>query len=162
TGSTTVMAGTLRVSNQTGSATGTGSVKVNAGNLAGKGIISGGVTIGTGSGAGAILAPSAGSNQPTTLALQSTVTCKADSTYTCRLNTKTGRADQVIAKRISIETGAQFDLEPVGNKKLTSGAVFIAISITSLNPIAGTFANLADGSILTVGRNKYQVSYEGG
>lgn len=37
-----------------------------------------------------------------------------------------------------------------------------ANSNTSANPIAGTFANLADGSTLTVGRNNYEVSYEGG
>jgi hypothetical protein len=40
--------------------------------------------------------------------------------------------------------------------------VFTAISNTSATPISGTFANLADGSTLTVGRNNYQVSYSGG
>jgi hypothetical protein len=40
--------------------------------------------------------------------------------------------------------------------------MFIAISNTSANPIAGTFANLSDGSTFTAGRNNYQVSYSGG
>ena len=71
-----------------GSSTGTGSVNVNAGTLGGKGMISGPVTIGTGSGSGAILAPSVGSKQPLTLSLSNTLTCKADSTYTCQLSTQ--------------------------------------------------------------------------
>ena len=47
TGGTTVSAGTLLVSNKTGSGTGTGAVTVNAGTLGGSGIITGAVTIGT-------------------------------------------------------------------------------------------------------------------
>jgi len=40
--------------------------------------------------------------------------------------------------------------------------VFTAISNTSSDPIAGTFANLPDDSTFTVGPNSYQVTYEGG
>ena len=68
----------------------------------------------------------------------------------------------MIANGVTIESGAQFDLQPVGNKQLIIGTVFTAINNTSANPIAGTFANLPDGSIFTVGRNNYRVSYEGG
>ena len=35
----------------------------------------------------ALLAPSLGSKQPLTLSLSNTLTCKADSTYTCQLST---------------------------------------------------------------------------
>ncbi len=76
TGSTTINAGTLLVSNTTGSATGTGAVKVNAGTLGGGGKISGPVTIGTGNGAGAILAPAGGTRK------QATFTAKAPSLST--------------------------------------------------------------------------------
>jgi len=62
-GVTTVNAGVLRAANKTGSATSTGAVNVNAGTLGGKGTIVGPTTIGTGSGAGAFLAPSVGSKQ---------------------------------------------------------------------------------------------------
>jgi hypothetical protein len=58
--------------------------------------------------------------------------------------------------------GAQFDLNTVGNKKMTAGKIFTAISNTAVTPISGTFANLADGSIVTVGVNKLQVNYSGG
>jgi autotransporter-associated beta strand protein len=162
TGATTVTAGTLRVSNQTGSATGTGAVRVSAGTLGGQGIIAGLVTMGTGSSAGAVLAPSAGSNRLAILTIQRALTFKADSTYTYKLNTRNPSADQVIAKGVTIESGAQFSFQSFGNRRLPSGTIFIAISNTSANPINGTFANLPDGSTFTAGRNNYQASYEGG
>ena len=151
----------LKVSNKAGSSTGTGAVKVNAGTLGGKGIIAGAVTVGTGTGAGAFLEPSVGTNKPGTLTIQKAVTFKADGSYTYEVNTKKAKADQVVANGVTIESGAQFDFTAVANKKLAAGTVFTAISNTSANSISGTFANLVDGSIFT-GRNSYQVSYSGG
>src|SRR5207302_5639925 len=57
TGNTTVTAGVLGISNKRGSGAGTGSVNVQAGTVAGKGIMSGALALGTGSGSGAFLAP---------------------------------------------------------------------------------------------------------
>jgi autotransporter-associated beta strand protein len=162
TGGTTVTVGTLRVNNPTGSATGNGPVKVQAGTLGGKGTIAGPVTIGTGSGTGAVLAPSVGVGQLAILTLQRTLTFKADGTYAYKLNTNNASADQLIAHRVSIQSGAQFSFQPLGNRRLPIGSIFTAISNTSANPIAGTFANLPDGSTFTAGRNNFQVSYEGG
>ena len=118
--------------------------------------------LGTGNGAGAFLAPRSGSNQPATVTIKKRLTFKADSTYTYNLNTNNARADQVIAKGITIEGGAQFDFQPVANRRLTIGTIFTAIINTSANPIAGTFANLPEGSTFTAGRNNFQVSYSGG
>ena len=42
------------------------------------------------------------------------------------------------------------------------GTVFTTIDNTSVTSISGTFVNLADGSIFTVGSNTFQASYEGG
>jgi len=137
-------------------------VKVNAGTIGGKGIMAGTVTIGQGNGTGAVLAASIGSNQPATLALRKTLTFKADSTYSYKLNTNNARADQVIAKGVTIEAGAQFNFQAVANRQLTIGTVFTAINNTSANPITATFVNLPDNSTFTAGRNNYQVSYEGG
>ena len=135
---------------------------MNAGTLGGKGIIAGVVTIGTGSGIGAVLAPSVGSNHPAILTIQRALTFKADSTYTYKLNTRTPSADQVVAKGLTIESGAQFSFQQIGNARLSSGSVFAVINNTSAVPITGTFANLPDGSAFTAGRNSYQVSYSGG
>lgn len=158
---TVIIEGGLKVDNTTGSGTGTGPVAVDGGILGGKGIIAGSVTVGTGSGTGAFLAPSIDANRPATLTIQSALTFKADSTYTYKLNTKRAMADQAIANGVTIESGVQFNFTPVANKRLTAGTIFTAISNTSANPITGAFANLPDGSTFTVGRNNYQVSYSG-
>ena len=94
TGNTTVSAGMLAVSNGDGSATGTGSVNVQAGALGGKGIISGAVAIGTGSGNGALLAPAARTNVQATLTIQSALTFNADAIYNCSFRAKRNRADR--------------------------------------------------------------------
>lgn len=162
TGGTIVSAGVLRLNNRTGSATGTGTVTVQAGTLGGNGTVGGAITLGTGNGAGAFLAPSVGAHQTATFTLSNALRFQADSTYAYKLNTRIGEADQVIADGITIQNGAQFRLQSVSNKQLTIGTIFMAISNTSANPIVGTFANLPDNSNFTAGPNNYQASYEGG
>jgi autotransporter-associated beta strand protein len=162
TGMTTVSAGVLRASNRNGSATGTGAVNVNAGTLGGQGTVTGPTTIGTGSGAGALLQPGVGASKPTTLSIQGLLTLKSDSTYAYKLNTNKAKADQVVANGVTIQSGAQFSFNAVANKRLQRGQIFTAISNTSASPISGTFANLPDGSTFTAGRNKFEVSYSGG
>jgi autotransporter-associated beta strand protein len=160
-GGTTVMAGTLLVGNRSESGTGRGAVQVDVGILGGDGIIAGAVTIGTGSGPGAFLAPGKGANNPTTLTIQSALTFNTDATYIYKLNTKKAKADQVIANGVTISNGAQFSFKTVANKKLTNGKVFTVINNTAATPIAGTFSNLADGTTFTQGRNSFQVDYQG-
>jgi hypothetical protein len=46
--------------------------------------------------------------------------------------------------------------------RLSVGTAFTLISNTAATPIAGTFANLPDGSIITIKGNKFRASYEGG
>jgi autotransporter-associated beta strand protein len=159
---TTIRAGGLKVNNERGSGTGTGPVGVLAGTLGGSGIIAGPTTIGTGRGTGAYLQTGKGASNLSTLTIQSTLIFKSDGTYVCKLNTNKAKADQVLANGVTIEAGALFDLNTVGNTKLTANKVFTAISNTATTPISGSFANLADGSTLTVGVNKLQVSYSGG
>ncbi len=43
-----------------------------------------------------------------------------------------------------------------------SATVFTIIDNTSSSAISGTFANLTEGAIVTVGSNNYQASYSGG
>jgi autotransporter-associated beta strand protein len=162
TGGTTVSSGVLLVNRSGSSGTGTGPLAVNAGTLGGNGTIAGAVTVGTGTGAGAFLSPGQAATRLITLRIQSSLTFKADATYSYRLSTRKVTADQVVANGVTIESGAQFSFQAVANKRLSVGSVFTAINNTSANPIAGTFANLPDGSTFTSGRNNYQVSYEGG
>jgi autotransporter-associated beta strand protein len=162
TGGTVVNEGTLKVANTSGSGTGSRDVQVNAGTLEGKGIIAGAVTVGTGSGTGAFLAPGAGARKTNTLTIQGALTIKADGTYSYRVKTKRAEADQVIANGVTIESGAQFSFKQLANQQVTAGTVFTAIDNTSTNPIAGTFANLPDDSTFVVGNNTYQADYQGG
>lgn len=135
---------------------------VKAGTLGGSGTIGGKITIGTGRSTGAYLNPSVGLKQPVTLTIQNKVTFKADATYTCRLSTRTGSADEVTASGVTIESSAQFDFHSIGNRKLAAGASFTVINNTSADPISGPFSNLADGSTITAGNNTFLVSYSGG
>ena len=162
TGGTIVTAGGLVIKNTTGSGTGTGAVQINRGILAGSGTIAGPVNVGIGSGTGAFLTPGMGASTATTLTIQSAVTFKADGTYTCRLNTKKTKADQLIANGVTIESGAQFAFKVTGDEQLRVGKSCMVISNTAATPISGTFANLPDGSTFTIGPNTFQASYEGG
>jgi autotransporter-associated beta strand protein len=164
TAGTTVSAGTLVVANISGSATGTGPVSVNAGTLGGSGIISGAVTVGTGSGNGAFLAPAHGGNKQLTLTIQGSLTFNSDSTYTYTFKARGNRSkiDKVIAKGVTINGGATINLSGTAQGQLTQGMVLTLIKNTAATPINGTFSNLADGSIVTINGNNLQASYEGG
>jgi autotransporter-associated beta strand protein len=162
TAGTTISAGVLRVTNRAGSGTGAGPVNVTAGTLGGSGTIAGPVTIGSGSGPGASLAPSVSVSRPATLTIQDTLSFKQESSYAYQLNTKKSKADQVTACGVTIENGAEFSFHPIAQRRLALGTSFLIINNTSATPIGGTFANLPDGTVLTVGRNKLQASYEGG
>jgi hypothetical protein len=156
------MQGQLLISNTTGSGTGTGPVNVDSGTLGGTGIIAGPVIIGTGAGSGAFLAPGARANIVGTLTLQRSILFQNDALYQCEINTNRAAADQVKADGVTINTGAVFSLTAFGNMILTQDTVLTAINNTAATPISGAFANLPDGSTVTVGANKLQASYSGG
>ncbi|MGH8092849.1 MAG: beta strand repeat-containing protein [Chthoniobacterales bacterium] len=161
TGGTTVNAGTLIVSNRNGSGTGTGAVSITADvTLGGSGIISGAVTLFN----GAFLAPAHGTKAQSTFTIQSPLIFNTGSTYTYTFKAKGNKAktDKVIANGVTINSGATFNFSGTAQGTLTQGLVLTAISNTAATPIAGSFSNLADGAILTVGANHFQASYEGG
>ena len=159
TGGTFVEGGILLANNRNGSATGTGPIQVNAGTLGGIGTISGAVTIGSGSGSGAFLAP--GINRRASLTILSSLTFNADGVYNCRLNANTVMSGKVTTEGVTINSGARFFFVTRGNQPLPQGTVFTVINNSSPNPIAGTFANLPDGGIITINGNNFQASYEG-
>ena len=162
-GRTAVDGGTLLVTNATGSATGAGPTNVNLGILGGSGIITGRTTIGSGSGAGAFLAPAGGSNIQATLTIQSRLTFNSDATYICTFKAKKNKArtDRVTANGVTINTGATINLTGQIKGTLRQGLTLTLISNTSANPTSGTFSNLPDGGIVTINGNNLQASYEG-
>jgi autotransporter-associated beta strand protein len=163
-GGTTINRGKLIVNNIGGSGTGSGPVQVDGGWLGGKGMIAGAVTVGTGSGSGAVLAPGYvhGLGSPGALTIQSALTFSVDATYNVDVNSSNATADEVVADGVTINSGAQFSFADIGNGTLPNGTVFTIINNSSATPIAGTFSNLPDGSTFTSNGNTYQVNYEGG
>ena len=163
-GGTTVSAGTLVVANTSGSATGTGAVSVNAGTIGGSGTISGLVTIGTGSGTGAFLAPAHGGKKQLTLTIQGSLTFNADATYTYTFKAKGNRSkiDKVVAKGVTINSGASINLSGTTQGQLTQGTALTLIKNTAATTISGTFSNLPDGGIVNVNGNNFQADYQGG
>ena len=118
------------------------------------------------------LSPGAGVRRPGggggtgTLTIQSTLTFDGFSgngnvIFHFELNSRTARADKVVANGVSI-SGAQISFGGLGGKQFTSGTVFTVIDNTAATPIAGTFENLPDGFIFSANRNNFQASYEGG
>jgi autotransporter-associated beta strand protein len=163
-GGTTIKRGELVVNNRTGSGTGDGPVQVERGTLGGKGTIAGAVTIGTGSGGGAFLAPGYlhGAGKAGALTIQGLLTFNGAGVYEMQVNSSSAMADEVAALGVVINSGAKFAFADIGNSTLPIGTVFTIINNTSATPIAGTFSNLRDGTIFISNRNIYQVSYEGG
>lgn len=164
TGGTVLKQGKLRVNNVSGSAPGSGPLQVNGGGPGGKGIIAGAVTVGTGSGNGAKLAPGYvhGANSPGTLTIQSLLTFNSDGIYVVGVNSSFSLADEVAALGVTINNGAQFAFVDLGSGILFAGTVFMVINNTAANPIEGTFSDLPENSTFTSNGNTYQVSYHGG
>jgi len=158
-GGTTVTQGTLSVGNRV-SATGSGPVAVESGTLAGTGPVAGAVTLGIGTGPGAVLSPESKTSLAI-LTIQSALTFNADATYKCGLNSNRAAADQVAANGVTIN-GGTFSIVDKGTAALPPGIVFTVISNIAATPIGGTFSNLPDGSTITVGNNTFQANYEGG
>ena len=84
-------------------------MNVNAGNLGGKGIVSGAVTVNS----GAFLAPAHGTKTQSTLTIQSPLTFNAGSTYdsTFKAKGKKAKTDKVIANGVTINGGANVTIE---------------------------------------------------
>ena len=162
TGGTTVKAGTLLVDNTTGSATGTGQVRVDSGALGGNGTISGAVTIGSDtSGNGSFLTPGQSFNRPGTITLLSSLTFASDGFFNVGL-ARNGVAGRVNANGVTIQEGAQFGFFNNRGVAVPVGTVLILINNTSAAPIAGVFDNLPDGLVFTDHGNTFTVDYEGG
>jgi autotransporter-associated beta strand protein len=161
-GGTTIEGGRLWVNNMSGSGTGSGGVQVNAGTLGGRGTISGAVTVGTRSGAGAVLAPGRRGGRPgNPLTIQSTLTFNFDATYEVGLTSLHAVADKVLARGVRIR-GAQIAFDDSASGVLPPGTAFTLIDNMATSPLSGTFSNLPDNSTVTVGNNTFQASYEGG
>lgn len=165
TGGTNVNRGELTVKNNHGSATGTGTVKVNAGTLSGSGKISGLTIIGRGIGPNGSLSPGqiGGGRTIGTLAIDDRLTFDSTGILLYEIDTDLAIADKVVAKGVVfLNGGGFFSLVSRGNGTLPIGTVFRVIDNTSSAAINGEFSNLPDNATLTEGGNTYRVNYQAG
>jgi autotransporter-associated beta strand protein len=155
-GATSVAGGFLKISNQSGSATGSGTVKIFEGaTLGGDGIV-GGNLIAARHGT---VAPGTGT---ATMTVKRKVTFSGASYYVWRVKTISTQADKLIARGAIISRNAFFTSIGIGSTALPPGTVFTAIENSSSAPISGTFRNLPDGGTVHIGNNTFQANYEGG
>jgi autotransporter-associated beta strand protein len=159
-GGTTINGGSLLANNRSGSATGVGRVRVNRGVLGGNGqIVVGPVTLAS---TRASLEPGGAKNTVGALTLVCPLTFLTDSSYNVDLDTVAATADKVIAQGVTLGNSARINVLAMGSSTIASGTVFTLIDNTAPTPISGSFANLPDGSLLTVGSNTLKASYSGG
>ncbi|PTX96025.1 hypothetical protein DB345_09490 [Spartobacteria bacterium LR76] len=160
-GGTTVSAGTLLVSNTSGSGTGTGAVSVTAGTFGGTGQVSGAVTIGNGTG-GSDSFIVAGNGSIGTFTTSSSLSLNSDATFTFELNSSAATADKLVANGVVLNASSVFAFSDLGASVLTLGTAFTIIDNTSASAISGTFSNLTEGETLTIGSNQFEATYLGG
>lgn len=158
-GGTAIDDGALIVTTKGASPTGSGDVAVNQGTLGGTSRLSGAILAGTGGGA-AFLAP--GVNGIGTLTTRKSLLLSNSSTYLCEIDARRGRADSLSARGVTILSESTFSLINLNQHRLPIGMSFVVINNIAAQGISGTFANLADQSTITAGRNTFQANYAGG
>jgi hypothetical protein len=115
-----------------------------------------------GEGLEAFVAPGEAAGGSGRLEIAGALSFFADANYVWNVQPAAAMADQVIANGVVIGEGALFSAVALDNGLLPVGIMLTAIENSSATPISGSFTNLADGAIITVGANSYQASYEGG
>jgi len=157
TGATTVAAGALLVNNTTGSGTGSGSVAVTAGELGGRGFISGSVSVGNGTGtADAVLSPGDGIGSLRTGALA----FLSDGAFKFELNSTLQESDQVFASGAVSLGNAVFSGVDFGSATLPEDFRFVLIENTSSASTTGQFFNLSEQNPVQIGQNHFVIEYD--
>jgi len=158
TGGTTISGGGLVVRNPNGSATGSGAVQVDAGNLGGSGIIAGPVTVGTTSGLLAELSPGEKERKLEAITLLSTLAFNPVGIYRFEFNSDNAIADQVIANGVIIRTGAHFFPADLGSSILpreelydSTVGTWLATGGLAKTRYFHTATLLLDGKVLVAG-----------
>ena len=104
--------------------------------LGGPGKISGAVTIGSATRFGTISPGLAG--RPGRLTISRTIIFKQFGIYNADLDSDTVKADQVVARGVTIGSGATANIGDLGTGILTSGTVFTIINNTANTAISGS------------------------
>lgn len=154
-GATTVTGGTLLI-DSTGQIT--SNTRVVAGTIGGIGACTGSVTIGTGTGSGAMLTPgSQGIGKFTTGQL----TLLQDAVYLAELNTESGAGDQVNAPGVVLNN-PRLVITGIGAGSTAPGAAYTLVNNTGAAAVSGIFDSLPEMSLITVNGLNFRITYRGG
>lgn len=153
-GNTTVTGGTLLI-DSTGQITSNTSVV--AGTIGGIGKCTGAVTVGTGAGTGAMLAPgSQGIGKFTTGLL----TLQRDAIYLAELNAN-GNGDQVSVSGIVLNN-PRLTIIGTGTTTIPEGTSYTIVDNTGTATVSGIFDSLPEMSLVRVNGLNFRISYKGG
>jgi autotransporter-associated beta strand protein len=158
-GRTAVTAGTLLVSNTSGSGTGTGNVQIyTSGTLAGTGTVSGRVSVNS----GGTVAPGPIAS-PGILTVGNNVAFSAGSAFAVRLNASTvGTGYGQLVANGSLDLGsANLIVNFLNGYNPANGDKDFIINKTSSGPITNTFSGLPEGSTINFAAYSAQISYRG-
>jgi len=157
-GTTTIKKGKFLLNNNSTSGAFASPVIVEEGAFGGTGKSSASATIGTGNGPGAVLEP--GSDAVGTLTIGA-LTMKADATYKAELNLGTAAGDKVITPSVTLLNRPVLSLSSIAGT-LPEGTAYTLIDNAGTSPIVGTFKDLPEMSLVSVGGYNFRITYIGG
>lgn len=133
-------------------------VTVNAGTLGGSGTIAAVLTIGTGAGTGATIAPG---NSVGTLTTTAATSLLSDATYAVEYSSPTPAFDKLVTNGLTLQN-ARLTLTDLGSGTALPTGTWTIVDNTGSGPVSGTFLGLAEGATLVSGVNTFVISYLGG
>lgn len=156
-GTTTVKDGKFLLINNPVNGTFISAVVVEKGAFGGNGRSTAAVTIGTGSGAGAVFEPG---NEAIGNISIGALTMKSDATLAIELNATAG-SDTVKASGITL-TNARLQITATNNQTFALGTAFMIIQNTGTNAVNGVFAGLPEMAQVMINGFAFRISYKGG
>ena len=157
-GNTLVKNGRLLINNNPVTGTFTSPVIAEQGIFGGTGRTSASVTVGTGSGTGAVLQPG---NSGIGSFITGALTLKSDATYTVEIDPATSTADKVTPTSVVLANNPALALT-IAPGELQEGAAFTIIEATGNNPVQGIFKDLPEMSLVAAGAYNFRITYKGG
>ncbi len=157
-GTTTIKKGKFLLSNNPSSGTFLSPVIVEEGAFGGSGKGTGSATIGTGNGPGAVLEP--GNDNIGSLTIGA-LTLKADATYKAELNLGTAAGDNITTSGVTLLNSPNLTLSSIAGT-LPEGTAYTLIDNTGTLPVAGTFKDLPEMSLVSAGGYDFRITYKGG
>jgi gliding motility-associated-like protein len=157
-GTTTIKGGKLLLNNDPASGVFNSPLTVEAGSFGGTGKGTMAVTIGTGSGTGAIIEPG---NQTIGSLIAGSLSLKSDAIYNAEIDMGSATCDKITVASVSLVNYPKLSVTGIAGT-LPSGTSYTIIDNTGSIAIAGIFKDLPEMGLITVGDYNFRITYKGG